>query len=55
MQFNNVGLGGADKPFLMSLWRCPKTCKSAVRINAEHFAACARLIRFSINSRSRIT
>ena len=50
-----VGLGGAERPFLMSLLRWPSTCKSAVRISAEHLAACARLMRFSINSRSRIT
>ena len=43
----SVGLGGADKPFLMSLWRCPSTCKSAVRINAEQLASFARWIKLA--------
>ena len=54
-RFNKVGFGGADRPFLMSLCRCPKICKSAVSTNAEHLASLARVIRFCINSRSRIT
>ena len=40
----NVAFGGADSPFLMSLWRCPNTCRSSVRISAEHLAARARSI-----------
>ena len=52
---SNVGFGGAERPFLISRWRWPSTCKSAVKISAEQFAAFARLMRSSINSRSRIT
>ena len=50
-----VILGGTDKPFVMSLWRCPIICRSAVNTNAEHPAAFARSISLRINSRSFIT
>ena len=55
IMFARVGFGGAERPFLMSRWRWPSTCRSAVSISAEQFAAFARLMRSSMNSRSRIT
>src|SRR3546814_385991 len=55
MRLARVGLGGVDKPFLMSLWRCPNTCRSSVSTSAEHLAALARSIRRSMKSRSRMT
>ncbi len=50
-----VSLGGADRPFFRSLWRCPMICRSSVRTSAEQLAALARSIRRSMKSRSRIT
>ena len=41
----SVGLGGADRPFLRSLWRWPRICRSSVSTSAQHFAALARSIR----------
>ena len=54
-RLNNVGRGGTVSPFLMSRWRCPTICKSAVKTSALHWAALARRIKSAINSRSRIT
>ena len=39
------GRGGADRPFLMSLWRWPRICRSSVSCSAEQLAALARSIR----------
>ncbi|CFN63728.1 Uncharacterised protein [Bordetella pertussis] len=55
IRLRSVGLGGADKPFLMSLWRWPRICRSSVSTSAEHPAALARSIRLPTNSRSRMT
>src|SRR5690606_10996412 len=55
IRFARVGLGGAVSPFLMSLWRCPSTCRSSVSTRAEQLAALARSMRRSMKSRSRIT
>ena len=49
-----VGLGGALKPFLMSLWRWPITCKSRVSTKALHWATLQRSIMRAMASRSRI-
>ena len=43
----SVGFGGADRPFLMSLWRWPRICRSSVSTSALHLAALARSIRRS--------
>ncbi len=51
----SVGRGGVDSPFLMSLWRWPRICRSSVTCSAETPAALARSIRRSTKSRSRIT
>ena len=40
-----VSFGGVDRPFLMSLCRCPKICRSSVMTSAEHPAALARSVR----------
>jgi peptidoglycan/LPS O-acetylase OafA/YrhL len=40
-----VSLGGADRPFFMSLWRWPRICRSSVSTSAEQPAALARSIR----------
>ena len=53
--FLRVKRGGTDKPFLISWWRCPCICRSAVSINAEHSAALARSINSLTKPRSRIT
>ncbi|MNC55392.1 hypothetical protein D3C75_1049190 [compost metagenome] len=55
IRLRSVGLGGVDSPFLMSLWRWPRICRSSVRTSAEQPAALARSIRLATNSRSRIT
>ncbi len=55
MRLAMVGLGGADRPFLMSLWRWPRICKSSVSCSAEQLAALARSMRRLMKSRSRIT
>ena len=47
--------GGAVRPFLMSLWRWARICRSSVRTRAEQRAALARAIRRLLKSRSRIT
>ena len=48
MRLASVGLGGDDRPFLMSLWRWPRICRSSVSCSAEHPAALARSIRRSM-------
>ena len=53
--FFSVGFGGALRPFLMSLWRWPRICRSSVSTSAEQPAALARSISPAANSRSRIT
>ena len=55
MRFGIVNLGGVDRPFLISRWRFPSTCRSTVTTRAEQFAAFALRIRSFINSLSRIT
>ena len=55
MRLAMVGLGGAERPFLMSLWRWPRICKSSVSCSAEQLAALARSMRRLMKSRSRIT
>ena len=42
MMLASVGRGGAVRPFLMSLWRWPMTCKSSVSTRALHLASLAR-------------
>ena len=54
-RLRSVGFGGVDRPFLMSLWRWPRICRSSVSTRAEQLAARARSIRRSMNRRSRIT
>ena len=50
-----VSLGGAERPFLRSLWRCPRIWRSSVSTSVSQPAAAARDIRFSTNSSSRMT
>ncbi|MNL49044.1 hypothetical protein D3C87_1719490 [compost metagenome] len=50
-----VSFGGADRLLRRSLWRWPRICRSSVSTSAEHFAALARSMRLSTNSRSRMT
>ena len=50
-----VNFGGATSPLRMSLWRCPRICRSIVNTSAEHFAARARSISRSTKARSFIT
>src|SRR5574344_905816 len=52
--FFSVGWGGAVRPFLMSLWRWPITCKSSVSTKALQRASLARWIMRAMASRSRI-
>ena len=40
--FLKVSFGGVVSPFLISLWRCPRICRSRVSMRAEHSAALAR-------------
>ena len=54
MMLASVSLGGADRPFLRSLLRCPSICRSSVSISAEHLAALARSMRLAMNVRSFI-
>ena len=50
----HVGLGGADRPLRMSLWRWPRICRSSVSMSAPQRAAVARSMSRSMKSRSRI-
>ena len=54
MMLAMVGRGGADKPFLRSLWRWPITCRSSVSTMALTLAALQRSIIRAMASRSRI-
>ena len=50
-----VGRGGEVRPFLRSLWRWPRICRSSVRTSALQFAARARSMMASTKSSSRMT
>ena len=50
-----VSLGGALRPLRISLWRCPRICRSSVSTKAEHCAALARSISLSMKPRSFMT
>jgi hypothetical protein len=53
-RFVAVSRGGAESPLMRSLCRWPRICRSSVSMSAEHFAAFARSMSRSMNSRSRI-
>ena len=47
--------GGTVRPFVMSRWRWPSTCRSTVSTSALHLAAAARSISARMKPRSLMT
>ena len=55
MFFSRIRFGGTDRPFLMSMWRWPRICRSTVSTSALHLAAIARSISDLQKPRSFMT